>query len=422
MPDKTGLELVASLKGSGIAVVMLRASTTRRPPRARWPAAPTRTWSTGRAERGLDQRRLGAAPASSSSRSAATCRSWRTRWCCRRRCRRSSLRQTSPGAAGRARHRRSADHGADPAQRGDRLTHPQGRPVRGAARAGGAQPVERGRDPSRSDAARRRQDRRPGRDPAEAPRTDRERRVECIKRHLVLGDSLLTGTSSRLLTLAAEIARTHHERWDGSGYPNGLAAESIPLSGRIVAVADVFDALCSDRVYRKAMPVSDALALMREDRGRHFDPDLFDRFIAAPDALKQTGASHPDAPLVAPAISQPAFAGAAAARAEAGGGPSTMTLQEAAECCRSLRRRSAAGRTPANRGRRTRGGHRRFPIEEVERIKAAAVASSVEVREVARRASRCCRSPSCSTSGAGRFRSLSFARCTGAGRGLVRLA
>jgi putative two-component system response regulator len=208
---------------------------------------------------------------------------------------------------------------------------------------------------------------------------------EIIKRHCGLGASLLNDTSSRLLTLAAEIALTHHERWDGSGYPNRLAAESIPLSGRIVAVADVFDALCSDRVYRKAMPVTDAIALMREDRGRHFDPDLFDRFTSAPDALTLIGASHPDAPEVAPAIPQPALPGAAPTRAEVGAGPSAMTLQEAAEMLSvsstTLRRWADAGRIEVER---TRGGHRRFPVDEVKRIKAQQPsAGSVEVRKVA---------------------------------------
>jgi putative two-component system response regulator len=77
------------------------------------------------------------------------------------------------------------------------------------------------------------------------------------------------------------IARTHHERWDGSGYPRGLAGEDIPPEGRIAAVADVFDALSSDRVYRSALPIQSAVKMMLDERGRHFDPELLDAFFLA---------------------------------------------------------------------------------------------------------------------------------------------
>jgi putative two-component system response regulator len=80
------------------------------------------------------------------------------------------------------------------------------------------------------------------------------------------------------LKLAKEIARWHHEKWDGSGYPDGLAGDAIPLSARLMALADVFDALISQRVYKPAMPYARARAIIVEGRGRHFDPDLVDAF------------------------------------------------------------------------------------------------------------------------------------------------
>jgi methanogenic corrinoid protein MtbC1 len=86
--------------------------------------------------------------------------------------------------------------------------------------------------------------------------------------------------------MAATIALSHQEKWDGSGYPRGLKGEAIPLEGRIVAVADVFDALTSDRVYRPAFSVEEAVKMMREERGRHFDPVLLDAFM---EVLEQSG-------------------------------------------------------------------------------------------------------------------------------------
>jgi methanogenic corrinoid protein MtbC1 len=101
------------------------------------------------------------------------------------------------------------------------------------------------------------------------------------------------GSSSAILDLAATIALSHQEKWDGSGYPRGLAGEAIPIEGRIVAVADVFDALTSDRPYRKAFAVDEAVRIMVEQRGKHFDPVLLDAFMevlgrSGPDAREQT--------------------------------------------------------------------------------------------------------------------------------------
>src|SRR5207245_2391108 len=99
-----------------------------------------------------------------------------------------------------------------------------------------------------------------------------------VETHAEEGHRLMQGSSSSILDMAATIALSHQEKWDGSGYPRGLAGESIPIEGRIVAIADVFDALTSDRVYRKAFPVEEAVKMMSEQRGKHFDPVLLDAF------------------------------------------------------------------------------------------------------------------------------------------------
>ncbi|WP_292910526.1 HD domain-containing phosphohydrolase [Niveispirillum sp.] len=100
-----------------------------------------------------------------------------------------------------------------------------------------------------------------------------------MKGHARIGQQLLAGSGLPLLDLASEIAGTHHERWDGSGYPNGLAGTDIPVSGRIVAICDVFDALLSPRPYKRAWAVDDVVTYMREIAGAHLDPDLTRLFI-----------------------------------------------------------------------------------------------------------------------------------------------
>jgi CheY-like chemotaxis protein len=117
--------------------------------------------------------------------------------------------------------------------------------------------------------------------------TPQERAI--VETHAEEGHRLLKGSSSAILDLAATIALSHHEKWDGSGYPRGVVGEAIPIEGRIVAIADVFDALTSDRVYRKAYTVEEAVEMMRAERGRHFDPVLLDAF------LEVLGSSGPDA-------------------------------------------------------------------------------------------------------------------------------
>ena len=89
-----------------------------------------------------------------------------------------------------------------------------------------------------------------------------------------------------MLALASQIALTHHEKYDGSGYPQGLRGDAIPLAGRIVAIADVFDALTSTRPYKKAWTEQEALDFLREQKGRHFDPALVDLFVEQMPAVR----------------------------------------------------------------------------------------------------------------------------------------
>ena len=105
----------------------------------------------------------------------------------------------------------------------------------------------------------------------------REERT-AMEAHAGIGHRMLMGSASPLLKLAAEIALTHHEKVDGSGYPQGLSRDKIPQAGRIAGVADVFDALTSNRVYRAAFSVGEAVEMMNKDAGIHFDPDLLSTF------------------------------------------------------------------------------------------------------------------------------------------------
>ena len=106
---------------------------------------------------------------------------------------------------------------------------------------------------------------------------DAEFRV--MKRHSEIGGRILSNSQSSLVQMAREIALGHHEKWDGTGYPNGLAGEAIPVSARIVAIVDVFDALIHERVYKRGISIERALEIMREGSGKHFDPQLFDLFF-----------------------------------------------------------------------------------------------------------------------------------------------
>jgi putative two-component system response regulator len=108
-----------------------------------------------------------------------------------------------------------------------------------------------------------------------------------MQKHVEYGVKILGQHSTDLLALAVEVAQYHHEKWDGSGYPQGVKGENIPLSARIVAIADVFDALTSERPYKKAWSVERAIELIQSEAGTHFDPELVPKFIAClPNILK----------------------------------------------------------------------------------------------------------------------------------------
>lgn len=106
-----------------------------------------------------------------------------------------------------------------------------------------------------------------------------------MKEHATIGYEILSTSSSPMLKVAAEIAHTHHEKFDGSGYPRGLAGEAIPLFGRAVAVADVFDALTSERPYKKAWTIDQAVQMLRDGAGKHFDPACVDAFLSDFDSV-----------------------------------------------------------------------------------------------------------------------------------------
>jgi putative two-component system response regulator len=117
-----------------------------------------------------------------------------------------------------------------------------------------------------------------------------------MQQHTVIGYRILSGSDAELLTLAAILAWTHHERYDGSGYPRGISGGDIPLEGRIAAVADVFDALTTDRIYRPAFDVEQAIEMMREQRGAHFDPDVLDRFLDAMAKVEEIRVGYKSSP------------------------------------------------------------------------------------------------------------------------------
>jgi putative two-component system response regulator len=104
--------------------------------------------------------------------------------------------------------------------------------------------------------------------------------MEEMKQHTVKGGAILANSDSELLRMAENIAMTHHEKFDGSGYPHGTKGEEIPIEGRIVAVADVFDALTTKRCYKKAFTLEEAEGILRDGRAKHFDPNVVDCFFS----------------------------------------------------------------------------------------------------------------------------------------------
>jgi len=117
---------------------------------------------------------------------------------------------------------------------------------------------------------------------------------QAITKHTEMGYRILAGSDSQLLKLAATIALTHHEKFDGTGYPQGLVGEAIPVEGRIVAIADAFDALTTKRVYKPAFPPQQAVDIMRQQRGTHFDAELLDTFLNSMDEVLKIKQEHED--------------------------------------------------------------------------------------------------------------------------------
>jgi len=117
---------------------------------------------------------------------------------------------------------------------------------------------------------------------------------EIMKTHTTIGAKMLAGSHSAILGMAREIALGHHERWDGTGYPQGLAGPAIPEAARIVAIVDVYDAVSHDRVYRRAMPEDEVLDLMGKDAGSHFDPLLLAAFFSQLDEIRRINQENPD--------------------------------------------------------------------------------------------------------------------------------
>mgnify|MGYP000507125321 FL=1 len=112
-----------------------------------------------------------------------------------------------------------------------------------------------------------------------------ENEYEHMKQHALIGAKILENSPSPLLQLAHKLALEHHEKWDGTGYPYGLKGKEISIEGRIVAIADVFDALTSKRPYKKAWSIEEALDLLKDEAGKHFDPQLVDLFIGQIDSI-----------------------------------------------------------------------------------------------------------------------------------------
>jgi putative two-component system response regulator len=114
--------------------------------------------------------------------------------------------------------------------------------------------------------------------------------------HAAKGRAITAIGSSPILSMATVIAYTHHEKWEGNGYPSGLSGEQIPIEGRITAVADVFDALTSERPYNRAYSLEDSLAIMKAERGRHFDPLVLDALVASIDEIVRISCEYSDRP------------------------------------------------------------------------------------------------------------------------------
>ena len=150
-----------------------------------------------------------------------------------------------------------------------------------------------------------------------------------MQTHAAVGAEILDGSDSELIQLAAVIARSHHERWDGTGYPDRLAGEAIPLPARICAVADVFDALLAERTYKPGWPLQDALDELLAQRGAQFDPAVIDAFLALVPTLEPELVAPAPPPqvgvLTAPAAEPPTRSRSAAGSAPADAGDTSSS-------------------------------------------------------------------------------------------------
>ena len=122
--------------------------------------------------------------------------------------------------------------------------------------------------------------------------TQEERDI--MKTHTLIGGKILEDPRTDLITLAREVAMSHHERWDGAGYPRGLTGEDIPMPARLVAIVDVFDALLAKRCYKEAFPLEKALDIITAENGKHFDPDVTEALLMNLDDLLAAFRDHPD--------------------------------------------------------------------------------------------------------------------------------
>ncbi|MDA0161607.1 HD domain-containing protein [Solirubrobacter ginsenosidimutans] len=183
------------------------------------------------------------------------------------------------------------------------------------------------------------------------PLSGRER--DELTQHPSIGHVMLSGSGIALLDVAADIALTHHERYDGRGYPRGLRADAIPLAGRIAAVADTFDALTTARPYRPATSIDRAADTLRAERGRQFDPQVVDAFLEELDAAAAVLCRHPEEAADDTALLQAPLLPLHVAAAILAISPSR------------LRRWADDGRIESVR---TAGGHRRFPSDAVREL------------------------------------------------------
>jgi putative two-component system response regulator len=117
---------------------------------------------------------------------------------------------------------------------------------------------------------------------------------EIMKKHTTIGADILQGSKIGFIRMGEMIALTHHEKWDGSGYPRGISGRKIPLAGRIVALADAFDAMTSKRPYKDAFSIEKSNRIILQERGKHFDPDVVDAFFSIQDAILKIKETNQD--------------------------------------------------------------------------------------------------------------------------------